>query len=92
MNFASSLLAIMAAAIAGVTDAAATLGRQREPRFLFNLNSSGTYVPVKNRTSIAYSTGVATVIGLGMLSVLNTYIEKATALEARHSSLCLNLG
>ena len=90
MNFAPKLLAIAMSSCLGVTDAlsnnhvvATQQQQRREPRFLFNLTSGGKLEPVVNSTSIAMSTGVATVVGLGLLSVLNNYIVKASELEAK---------
>ena len=90
MNFAPKLLAIAMSSCLGVTDAlsnnhhvVATQQQRREPRFLFNLTSGGKLEPVVNSTSIAMSTGVATVVGLGLLSVLNNYIVKASELETK---------
>lgn len=93
MNFAPKLLLAIAmpSCLGVVTDALSHVATQpqqqqqsaAEPRFLFNLTSGGTLEPVVNKTSIAMSTGVATVIGLGLLSVLNNYIVKATEMESK---------
>ena len=52
-----------------------------QPRLFYQLTSS-RLVPVFSRTSLAYGAGVATVLGLGLLSVLDHWLKEVSASEA----------
>ena len=52
-----------------------------QPRLFYQLTSS-RLVPVVSRTSLAYGAGVATVLGLGLLSVLDHWLKEVSASEA----------
>ena len=52
-----------------------------QPRLFYQLTSS-RLVPVNSRTSLAYGAGIATVLGLGLLSVLDHWLKEVSASEA----------
>ena len=52
-----------------------------QPRLFYQLTSS-RLVPVISRTSLAYGAGIATVLGLGLLSVLDHWLKEVSASEA----------
>jgi hypothetical protein len=52
-----------------------------QSRLFYQLTSS-RLVPVINRTSLAYGAGIATVLGLGFLSVLDHWLKEVSTSEA----------
>ena len=54
---------------------------QGSARYIFNLDSTGAH-PVINSTTIAISTGFLTIIGLGVLAVMNNAVQQLNSVSS----------